>query len=138
MKKQNENEAGVPGTQTDFLPSGAATCYAIFRRYHWNARTVIRQIRAGEWEFRYNQAASDCFVATRNGREIWVGNGGCFCDLRSGPPAFGLIFRHWVWHAAARKARNSAKAAHIPRMDSKPPSSHNVEVMRGGLMPETN
>jgi hypothetical protein len=68
-----------------------------------NARAVINQVRAGEWEFEYRTSARYCYHATRKGKTLWVANGGFFCDLRHEGPAFGLLFRHWVWHAAAGK-----------------------------------
>ena len=85
----------------------------VFRARLRNARAVITQIRAGEWEFRYNPTTQCCCTATCGGRELWVGNGSFFCDLRYGDPAFGLILRHWVWYAAARKECARVKAANV-------------------------
>lgn len=65
---------------------------------------VIGQIKRGEWDFIYNPMTNCCCVARRGIRELWVGNEGFFCDV-DGMNAFGLIFRHWVWLAAARKSR---------------------------------
>jgi hypothetical protein len=86
---------------------------SVFRARLRNARAVIAQIRAGEWEFQYNHMAQCCCTAIRDGRELWVGNGAFFCDMRYGEPAFGLILRHWVWHAAARKECARVKAANV-------------------------
>jgi len=69
-----------------------------------NARAVISQIRNGEWKFRFNPYTRGCCTATRKGVELWVGNGGFFLDVGHSN-VFGLIFRHYVWWAAARKAR---------------------------------
>lgn len=74
------------------------------RRYQ-NARAVVQQIRNGEWAFQYNSLCDLCCVAHRGEREMWVGNGGFFLDVDHSN-AFGLIFRHYVWWAAARKARH--------------------------------
>lgn len=72
-----------------------------------NARAVSKQLQGGEWEFRYNELCGHCCTARRNDLELWVGSGAWFCEIR-GTDAFGLIFRHYVWYAAARRARKSA------------------------------
>jgi len=72
-----------------------------------NAKIVIQQLRNGEWEFRYNSLCGHCCTADREGRELWVSNGAWFVDVDDSN-AFGLIFRHWIWWAAARKARYQA------------------------------
>lgn len=78
-----------------------------FNKRFQNARAVIRQIKNGEWEFRFNELVGHCCTAHRNGRELWVSNGGFFTDVdRSN--AFGLLFRHYVWWAAAWSARLKA------------------------------
>ena len=78
-----------------------------------NAKNAISQIRNNEWipnwSDRYNQHLS----ASREGHRLWLGNGAFFCeatlaDKDDAPGAFGLIWRHWVWWAAARKFKNDA------------------------------
>lgn len=118
MKTQIENGATLPSSDL----------FSVFRARLRNARAVIEQIRAGEWDFQYNPLTRSCCTATRGGRELWVGNGAFFCDLRYGEPAFGLILRHWVWHAAARKECARVKAANIPKMEVPDLSSLNVNV----------
>ena len=65
-----------------------------------NANAVIAQLKAGEWEFEYNELCNKCCTASRNGYELWVGNGGWFCDVDD-ENAFGLLLRHYVWWRAA-------------------------------------
>lgn len=69
-----------------------------------NAKAVARQIRNNEWKFYYNNIEKICCTARRNDHELWVANGGFFCDVDN-KNAFGFLFRHYVWWAAARKAR---------------------------------
>ena len=107
MKNQIQSRATLP----------SSVLFSVFRARLRNARAVIEQIRAGKWDFQYNPLARCCCTATRGGWELWVGNGAFFCDLRYGEPAFGLILRHWVWHAAARKECARVKAANIPKME---------------------
>ena len=106
-------------------PIESTDLFSSFRARYRNARAVIAQIRAGEWDFQYNSLNSSCCKATRGGRELWVGNGAFFCDLLYGEPAFGLILRHWVWYAAARKECARVKAANIPKMELPELSSQN-------------
>jgi len=72
-----------------------------------NAQIVIQQLKNGEWEFHYNRLVGRCCTAHREGRGLWVSNGAWFVDV-DGTNAFGFVFRHWVWWAAARKARLQA------------------------------
>lgn len=71
-----------------------------------NARTVIAQIRAGEWkrinEWKVGWKHNGECVWMRNGQELWVRNGPFFCDLYPNRNAFGFLWRHWVWWAAIR------------------------------------
>jgi hypothetical protein len=76
-----------------------------FKQRLKNANAVIAQLRAGEWEFRFNDLAGKCFTARRKGRLLWVGDGGFFCDVNE-KNAFGLLLRHYVWWMAARRERN--------------------------------
>lgn len=75
---------------------------------------MIAQIRAGEWTFVYNPLCGMCCTAVRKDLHLWVGNGGFFLDIRimrssdADQNAFGLILRHYVWWAAARKATSEA------------------------------
>ena len=91
---------------------------------YYNAKTVIKQIRLGEWKPVYNELCLESLNAHRVGFELWLGNGAWFCDIeeigRYGLAgvkvnAFGLIFRHWVWWAAARKLKLDAdlKCAYV-------------------------
>ncbi|QHQ14555.1 hypothetical protein GMW39_00840 [Pectobacterium parmentieri] len=78
-----------------------------------NARKVINQIKAGEWVPRLNTTDGEHYTAHREGRMLWIANGAFFCDLKEPDDyedlmAFGLIFRHWVWWAAARKLKADA------------------------------
>jgi hypothetical protein len=71
------------------------------------ARLVIQQIKNGEWIPRYNDIDSGHLTAHRNGVELWIGNGAWFCDIKE-TNAFGYVFRHYVWWAAARKLKRDA------------------------------
>ena len=75
-------------------------------RYH-NAKKAIAQIRAGEWEPLWNSLALEHLTAHRDGLELWLGNGPWFCEIKGygGSPHFGLLWRHWVYWAAARKLK---------------------------------
>lgn len=72
-----------------------------------NALTAIRQIRAGEWVPRYNPISNCHLTAHRNGMELWLGNGAFFCEITPGC-YFGLVWRHLVWWAAAKRLRDTA------------------------------
>lgn len=67
-----------------------------------NSRAVIGQIRAGEWVPLWNRLDCSYITAERDGKALWLGNGPFFCDV-SNLNAFGLLLRHYVWYAAARK-----------------------------------
>ncbi len=78
-----------------------------------NAKTVIRQIKNGEWIPRMNGIDRSHYTAHRDGHILWMANGAFFCDLKDRDSyddlmAFGLIWRHWVWWAAARKLKAEA------------------------------
>lgn len=91
-----------------------------------NAKKVISQIRAGEWVPIIHDHDRHCYTARRKGRMLWLANGPFFCDLKHPDSyedlkAFGLIFRHWVWWAAAGKLKEETEekmlAKHkIPRL----------------------
>lgn len=78
-----------------------------------NAKNAIRQIRNGEWTPRWNDISEAHLTASRGEYRLWLGNGAYFCEVTlqdkdSEPGAFGLIWRHWVWWAAARKLKSDA------------------------------
>ena len=78
-----------------------------------NAKNVIRQIRNDEWIPRWNEHCDAHLTAFRGEYRLWLGNGASFCEVTfqdkdSEPGAFGLIWRHWVWWAAARKLKSDA------------------------------
>lgn len=87
--------------------------------HHWkNAQAVIKQIKNGEWILRWNPISNEHLTAKRvNGHsscekdELWLGNGGFFVDVNN-KNAFGLLFRHYVWWAAARKFKARADRKH--------------------------
>ena len=78
-----------------------------FKKRLKNANAVVKQIRAGEWDFSPQYGV--CFRAKRNGFELWVANGPFFCDTT--PRAFGLLLRHYVWWMAAESATRKAESA---------------------------
>lgn len=67
-----------------------------------NARAVVQQIRRGEWEPQLSHPNGQIYVAVRGGRELWLANGGWFCDVDE-TNAFGLVLRHYVWWCGARR-----------------------------------
>lgn len=75
-------------------------------RQYRNAKACIAQIKRGEWKPLYNPISKRHLCASRNGLELWVGNGAWFCEINGG--YFGLLWRHWVWWAAARKMTRNA------------------------------
>lgn len=77
---------------------------------HTNAKTAIEQIRNGEWKPRYNNISMRHLTARKDGMELWLGNGAWFCEIHKQGEAgyFGLVWRHWVYWAAARKLRIDA------------------------------
>tara|TARA_R100000951_G_scaffold22085_1_gene18337 strand:- start:2675 stop:2974 length:300 start_codon:yes stop_codon:yes gene_type:complete len=79
-----------------------------FYRQWLNAKYVVEQLKNDEWVFRYNSLSDKCCTAKRNDVELWVANGAWFCVIKTDPKAFGLIFRHYVWWAAARRKTKEA------------------------------
>lgn len=84
-------------------------------RYN-NAKLVINQIRAGEWTPGRWHDGGRYYIASRGSVNIWLANGPFFCEGFVGDAAnakgsglFGLIFRHWVWWAAARHLANTKR-----------------------------
>jgi hypothetical protein len=85
-----------------------------FIQHYKNAKTCIAQIKRGEWTPRWNSLSEKFLTAHRNGMELWIGNGAWFVDIDE-KNYFGLLFRHWVWHAAAwRLHRVKAKKEPVP------------------------
>lgn len=82
-----------------------------FMKKYANAKKAIAQIRAGEWVPYFNSIAGRNLTASRGGLELWIGNGGWFCEIKQGD-YFGWFWRHYVWWAAAR---------HLPMAGVKPP-----------------
>lgn len=92
------------------------------RRYR-NARTSIKQIRAGEWLPEWNIYSKSHLTAGRDDLELWIGNGPFFCEIqprfrhpqwREAVPAyFGLFWRHYVWWAAARRMKTKADRGYV-------------------------
>ena len=79
-----------------------------------NARTVIQQIRRGEWEVEPDGNTDTVYAAARCGYRLWLANGTFFCEVTEFygdkcKPAFGLLWRHYVWFAAARKLKKQAE-----------------------------
>jgi len=79
-----------------------------------NAKKVINQIKAGEWVPVIDEKSNIYYAAHTDGHMLWLANGAYFCDLRHPDSlvdlkAFGLIFRHWVWWAAARNLKAEAE-----------------------------
>ena len=90
--------------------------FSNFRLQFNNARNAVRQIKDGEWIPRYNSIDREHYSAYRNGHKLWLANGAFFCEIDEVnefrcKPAFGLIFRHYVWWAAARELKRQADSA---------------------------
>jgi hypothetical protein len=75
-----------------------------------NAKTAILQIERGEWNPVYNRECRQHLHAERKGLELWLGNGAWFCEIRRGN-YFGILWRHYVWWAAARRLKRDADKA---------------------------
>ncbi len=80
-----------------------------------NAKKAIAQIRAGEWEPRWNPFSNECLNAHRGDLELWIGNGPFFCEIQGPIPGayLGLLWRHYVWWAAARKLKRDADGVNV-------------------------
>ena len=92
-----------------------------FMKRYANAKKAVVQIRAGEWEPKYNPLSRANLTAKRGNLELWIGNGAWFCEIRGGSANyFGLIWRHYVWWAAARRLRLEADAECRARNDQVP------------------
>lgn len=86
-----------------------------------NARKVVSQIRSGEWDAGVCLIDGEVYGTRLNGYKLWLANGPFFCDIKwyqyeNCQPAFGLLFRHYVWWAAARKLKKRFEIGHIPRL----------------------
>lgn len=86
-----------------------------FLKQYANARKAIAQIQAGEWTPCYNPLNKEHLTAYRAGLELWIGNGAWFCEIEGGR-YFGLIWRHYVWWAAARRMKRDADSASVPSL----------------------
>ena len=81
-----------------------------------NAKAVIQQIKNNEWDFEISDYSERCYFGKKDGLQLWVSNGGFFCDIHKlniagsiETNAFGYLFRHWVWFAAAKQAKNKSE-----------------------------
>jgi len=61
------------------------------------------------------------YTARRENYRLWLANGPFFCEIdefneEKCKPAFGFIWRHYVWWAAARRLKSAAeyRKAHTP------------------------
>lgn len=80
--------------------------------YFNNAKQVVDQMRRGEWKVVDMHEGGGIFRIARGDVQIWVANGGFFCEIYkpfgSSPKFFGFVYRHWVWFHAkkiVKKAR---------------------------------
>lgn len=94
-----------------------------FIRYLKNTKLVIGQIRNGEWIPRINGCDGQIYSAHRNRHKLWLANGPFFCEVIEidgvrCKKAFGIILRHVVWWAGARKLRGVKTAPPTPDLDS--------------------
>lgn len=79
-----------------------------------NAKKCVKQIKDGEWNPRINTIDGKAYAAYRDGYRLWIGNGPFFCEIdefngKECHPAFGFIFRNYVWFAAARSLKRKAE-----------------------------
>lgn len=79
-----------------------------------NAKKCVKQIKNGEWNKRINAIDGNVYTAHRDGYRLWLANGSFFCEIEEFngekcQPAFGLLFRHYVWFAAARSLKKKAE-----------------------------
>lgn len=84
-----------------------------------NARAAVRQLKAGEWEFKFNPMSNCCCTAQRGENEMWVTNGPFFCDVNE-HNAFGLILRHYVWWAGVVRILVRENKARLAKADKTP------------------
>lgn len=80
-----------------------------------NARKAIAQIRQGEWKPVWNSIGREHLAAEKGRFRLWLGNGSFFCDIDNSN-YFGLVWRHWVWWAAARKLKKDADRLRTPEL----------------------
>jgi hypothetical protein len=71
------------------------------------AKTVIAQVKAGEWIPEENQFQSQTYNILRNGQKMWVANGAWFLQVDN-VNIFGDILKHYVWHKAVKQIVNEA------------------------------
>lgn len=80
-----------------------------------NARKAIQQIKEGKWVPRWNDLDKTCLTAEQGNLTLWLGNGPFFCDINNAN-YFGLLWRHWVWWAAARQLKRSCELRNKPKL----------------------
>ena len=72
------------------------------------AKRIIQEIKKGEWRPLFNFEEKTFLIALKGDDELWI-NGPFFCELSGETKErFGIIFRHWVWWAAARQLKHNA------------------------------
>lgn len=89
-----------------------------FKRQYLTARKVIAEIKNGEWISEY-LIDEKCYLVTKGDFTLWLANGPWFCDLEWNRNsvdsecinAFGLLFRHWVWHCGAKQLKRKYELA---------------------------
>ena len=93
-----------------------------------NARAVVKQLNNNEWKFTVYGGVNDplgasskqkVYSADRGRNNLWVANGAWCCDVNEAN-SFGLILRHYVWHAAAGRKKKEAlkkEKANMPFID---------------------
>lgn len=74
---------------------------------------LFSKLKGGEWKAIINPISDEALTAKRDGYRLWLGNGSFFCEIDEFngvqcKPAFGLIFRHYVWISAASKLKRDA------------------------------
>lgn len=86
-----------------------------FIQHYRNAKVCIAQMRRGEWLPRWNPISHTYITAWRSGHELWIGSGGWFVQI-DGTDYFGLLFRHWVWWAGARRLHSTKPPKPEPKL----------------------
>jgi hypothetical protein len=98
------------------------------------ARLVVKQLRSGEWTPVFNKYSDAHITAERNDCELWIAAGPWFLDIiqyDKNTNAFGLIFRHYVWWAAARKFKRDADFNHKKKCSGKIKDLVDLSLMKG-------
>lgn len=73
------------------------------------AKTVVEQLKRGEWKGRFNDIASGVLTLERDGVSLWVANTSFDCEIHYPKSInyFGYFWRHWVWFVAQKERRES-------------------------------